>query len=119
MYLLEIDPAHNRLHITLIGSFDEPDAKALHDELQERLAELKEDFHVLCDLTPLEGFSNAARPHYRALMELCSHSGARKVIRIIPDTMDNFGITIMSIIHYDSSVPVINCETMEEAFGHL
>jgi hypothetical protein len=119
MYLLEIDPAHNRLHITLAGAFDESDAKALLTELKERLEELAADFHVLCDLTPLEDFDKSARPHYRAVMELCSHAGARKVVRIIPDPLNNFGITIMSNIHYDSSIPVINCKTLKEAFRHL
>ncbi|MCF7817128.1 MAG: hypothetical protein K9M54_04535 [Kiritimatiellales bacterium] len=119
MYLLEIDPTHNRLHITLAGAFNESDAKALHEELKGNIAGLATDFHVLCDLTPLEEFDKAARPHYRAVMELCSHAGARKIVRIIPDPMNNFGITIMSNIHYDSQIPVINCKTLKEALKHL
>lgn len=119
MYLLEVDPVRNRLHITLAGAFSESDAKALHSELEERLAELKSDFHVLCDLSSLEDFEKTARPHYRAVMDLCSHSGARKVIRIIPDPLNNFGVTIMSNIHYDSTVPIINCKSLKEARKHF
>jgi hypothetical protein len=119
MYLLEIDPVRNRLHVSLAGDFCETDAKALLGELMERLAELKADFHVLCDLTSLEGFEKAARPHYRAVMELCSHSGASKVIRIIPDPLNNFGVTIMSHIHYDSTIPIINCKSLNEARKHF
>ncbi|WP_372808350.1 hypothetical protein [Pontiella sp.] len=119
MYLLEVDSVRHRVHVTLAGTFCETDAQALLDELTERLAELKADFHVLCDLTALEDFEKAARPHYRAVMELCSHSGARKVIRIIPDPLDNFGVTIMSHIHYDSTIPIINCKSMNEARKHF
>lgn len=119
MYLLEIDRTLNRIHLTLSDQFDEPQAAALLDKIQLRLGELEQDFYVLCDLTSLKEFSPSARSNFRAVMDLCNEAGVRKIIRIIPDPLDNFGLTIMSYIHYDSGIPVVTCKTMEEACRHL
>ena len=40
MYLLHIDHMHNRLHLTLSGTFDERQAEKLRDELVVRINEL-------------------------------------------------------------------------------
>ena len=100
MYLLEIDPIHNRLHITLSGHFDERQADKLCADLILRLHELQDGFHILNDLSDLEKFDHAAKKHYRKIMDLCQESGVRKVIRILPDALNNFGLTIMSHFHY-------------------
>lgn len=119
MYLLEIDRTKNRVHIMLSDRFDEPQAKSLLNELRLRFEELEQDFHVLCDLTTLEEFDHSARKHFRGVMDLCNDGGVRKIIRIIPAQHDNFGLTIMSHIHYDSGIPVVTCKNLEEALEHL
>ncbi|VGO19918.1 hypothetical protein [Pontiella sulfatireligans] len=119
MYLLEIDRTLNRIHITLSDRFDEPQAIALLDEIRLRMGELERDFLLLCDLTTLEEFSPSARSHFRAVMDLCNEAGVRKIIRIIPHPLDNFGLTIMSYIHYDSGIPVVTCKALKEVSKHL
>lgn len=119
MYLLEIDREHNRIHITLSERFDELQAKALLDELGQRLAELEQDFQVLCDLTTLAEFDQSARVHFRDVMDLCNKSGVQKIIRIIPNPLDNFGLTVMSYFHYDGNVQVLTCKSFNEALKHL
>lgn len=118
MYLLQIDPRHNRLHITLAGKFDARQADKLCADLMMRLHELQDGFHILCDLSGLAKFDHDAKKHYRKLMDICRESGVRQVIRIIPDALDNFGLTIMSYFHY-RNVNVITCPTLEEALVHL
>ena len=118
MYLLQIDQMHNRLHITLSGQFDERQADKLNAELIIRINELREGFHVLCDVTSLEEFDSSARKHYRSVMDLCHKSGVRKVVRIVPSLVNNFGLTVMSYFHY-KDVPVITCRNLEEALKHL
>lgn len=119
MYLLEIDRAKNRIHITLSDRFDEPQAIAMLDELRLRFGELEQDFHVLCDLTTLEEFHHAARRHFRDVMDLCNEGGVRKIIRIIPNPLDNFGLSIMAHFHYDDKIPVITCKDLTEALKYL
>jgi hypothetical protein len=118
MYLLQIDQLHNRLHVILFGQFEERQASKLSAELMMRITELREGFHVLCDVTSLEKFDHSARKHYSTIMDLCRKSGVRKVIRIVPDSQDNFGLTIMSYFHY-KNIPVITCRDLEEALKHL
>jgi anti-anti-sigma regulatory factor len=119
MYLVEIDHERNRIHITLSERFDEGEAKALLAELRSRFEELEKDFHVLCDLTTLEHFDRAARRQFKRVMDLCNEGGVRKIIRIIPDPLDNFGLTVMSHFHYDNGVQIINCRNIKEALKHL
>ena len=118
MYLLQIDPIHNRLNIRLSGNFDERQAAKLNADLMLRVNELMEGFHVLCDLTGLVKFERSARKHYSHFMDLCGKSGARKVIRILPDSHENFGLTIMSHFHY-KNIPVVTCDNFDEALKHL
>jgi hypothetical protein len=119
MYLLEVDPSQSRVHITLADHFDESQARALFKDLESRLKELQEGYSLLCDLTTLEKFEEAARPHFRKVMDHINATGVHKVIRIIPDPLNHFGVTLMSYFHYGSHVAVINCQTLKEALKHL
>ncbi|WP_372798422.1 hypothetical protein [Pontiella sp.] len=118
MYLLYIDPVCNLLHIRLAGEFDEQQADELCAEFGRRLPELREGFLVFSDLTGLEKFGHSARKHYRIFMDLCRQNGLGKVIRIVPGSLNNFGLTIMSHFHHQH-VRVITCENIEEAHRHL
>jgi len=118
MFLLQIDQLHNRLYIRLAGVFDERQSEKLAADLMVRMNELKDGFHVLCDLSGLERFDRAARKHYKNVMELCRNNGVQKVIRVIPDEHDNFGLTIMSHFHYQE-IQVVNCSNFTEALKHL
>lgn len=118
MYLLQIDPTNNRLHITLAGKFDERQADKLCADLMMRMHELHDGFHILVDLSGLAKFDHAAKKHYRKLMDICRESGVRKVIRILPDALDNYGLTIMSYFHY-RDVCVVTCPSLQEALVHL
>ena len=118
MYLLQIDPVHNRLNIKLSGSFDGSQSAKLSADLMLRINELQEGFHILCDLTGLLKFERSARKHYMHVMDLCRKSGARKVVRILPDSQENFGLTIMSYFHY-KNIRVITCNNFDEALKHL
>lgn len=119
MYLLEIDHAQNRLHLMMSERFDAPQAESLLNEAQNRTQEMNDGFHVLCDLTTLEEFDPAAKAVFRRFMDLINKNGAHKIIRIIPDPLNNFGLTVMSIFHYDDSVRIITCKTLKEALTHL
>ncbi|MDF7824412.1 hypothetical protein P4B35_10345 [Pontiellaceae bacterium B12227] len=119
MYLLEIDRKHNRIHLMMSEHFDAPQAESLLADAQARAEEMETGFHVLCDLTTLEEFDPEAKTIFRRFMDLMNQRGAHKIIRIIPDPLDNFGLTVMSYFHYDDSVHIITCKTLKEALTHL
>ncbi len=119
MYLLEIDRAHNRMHMTLAEAVDVDQTQALLDELRLRFGELQRGFHVLCDLSRLEQFDLPALKLFRRVMDLCNDGGVSRVVRIIPDPLENFGLTLMSVFHYDNGVKIVNCRDLNEALGHL
>ncbi|MBC8205935.1 MAG: hypothetical protein H8E68_02150 [Kiritimatiellaeota bacterium] len=119
MYLLEIDRTQNRIHITLSDRVDEAQTKALLDELRLRVGELEPGFRILCDMTTLEEFNESAGVHYRSVMDLCNEANVSKIIRIIPNPIHNFGLTVMSHFHYNSGIPVVICKDFNEALRHL
>lgn len=119
MYLLEIDHKNNRVHLTLSERFDEAQAHSLLRELRQRFEELGEDFHVLCDMTSLTEFEHSARPHFRAMMDVCNEGGVKKIIRILPNPLHDFGLTVMSHFHYGNGVQIVTCKTFDEALKHL
>ena len=119
MYLLGIDCVQNRIHITLSGRFDEHQAKALSGELKSRMDELTPGFYILCDLTTLEAFDHSAAKPYETIMDLCNEGGVCKIIRIIPNPVQNFGLTVMSHFHYDREIPIVTCSSFQEASEHL
>lgn len=119
MYLLDIDRLKNRIHVTFAVSFDEVEAKALYHEIRDRLSELRPGFHILCDLSTLEDFKSEAKIHFRSVMDLCNEHGVDKVIRILPDPHENFGLNLMSYFHYSKQVKQITCKSLKEAQQHL
>ena len=119
MYLLEIDCKQNRLHLTLSEQFNALEAELLLEETHQRIQEIEPGFSVLCDLTTLSEFAPEARTHFRQLMDLFNNRGARKIIRVIPDPLNNFGLTIMSHFHFSDNVHLISCNTLKEALDHL
>ncbi len=119
MQLVDIDVSHNRVHITLSETFQENEAMQMLDEITIRLKELQNGFLVLCDLTALKIFEHDARRVFREIMDLCNRNGVGKVIRIVPDPLNDFGLTVLSHFHYDHGVPVITFRTLDEAKKHL
>ena len=61
---------------------------------------------------------NAQKMSALDLSGICRESGVCKVIRIIPDSLNNYGLTIMSYFHY-KNVPVVTCPNLQEALIHL
>ena len=119
MYFLTLDSLCNRVHITFSERFDVREAEALLVELRSRMSELRAGFSVLCDMTALVEFENDAKLVFRDAMELCNSRGISQVVRIIPNPLHDFGLTIMSCFHYDSKVAVVTCKSLGEAVGHL
>jgi hypothetical protein len=103
--------------VTLLGRFDESDAKAFVPELSRCLPELGEGFRAITDISQLEELTPEATPFVKQWMDLCNARGVSKVVRVIPDPVQNFGLTVMSYFHYDKDTSVSTCSSLAEAFG--
>lgn len=97
MYTLQIDESLNRLLVTLSDTFDEQQAESMILEIEQCLHELSTGFLVLCDISSLKKLECSAGRHYRRFMDLCTDAGVGKVVRIVPDIHNNFGLTVMSL----------------------
>jgi len=119
MYRIEIDKSLNRLHLTLARRHDKEQAEFLFEELENRIGELKEGFHILTDITQLQEVDEAARPLIKESMDLCNRYGVGKIVRIVENPLHDFGLKLMSYFHYDGKVPVITCGSLGEAMETL
>jgi hypothetical protein len=61
----------------------------------------------------------ACAPDIEFAMDLFDKAGIAKVVRIISDPAKDIGFSIMSLFHYRRRIPIITCETMEEALRAL
>jgi hypothetical protein len=119
MYFLEIDQAANRMHITLLGAVDKKQAKGLMRQIEKRCNELHRGFILLTDLSRLETLSAEATRYIRRSMDIINDHGVSLVVRVISHPSRNFFFSIMSLFHYDRFIPIIICDSLEEATKHM
>jgi hypothetical protein len=58
-------------------------------------------------------------PFIRRNMDLCNQTGVSKVVRVIPDPHKDVGLNILSLFHYRHNLPIVTCETLQEAMAEL
>ena len=115
MIKLEIDASASILRIAFRGQVNPEQAKQSVIEMETALEKLPPDFRLLTDLTELEQMDTGCAPEIRQSMELCGPHGVGRIIRVIPDPKKDIGFNLMSIFHYDRTIPILTCKTMEEA----
>jgi len=52
-------------------------------------------------------------------MDLMDQKGVGVIVRIIPDSAKDIGLSILTIFHYPRQPRVITCETMAQALRQL
>lgn len=115
MYFIAIDGVKNCLSIRLSGQFDAAEAEALGEALEQGIEELSSGFVTVTDLTGLESMDPAAIPYMQKFMDRCNEKEIGKVIRVIPDSLKNFGLTVMGHFHYDHRVSIVTVSCVKEA----
>ncbi len=119
MFRAEASKAKNLLRVTYSGCVRPEHTKNYASELPLILAELDSGFRLLTDMSTLEEMDVACMAHVEGMMDLCSEKGVSLVVRVIPDPTKDIGMNIMSRFHYDRSVRIVTCETVEEALKLL
>jgi anti-anti-sigma regulatory factor len=115
MFLADVDKEQGLLTIRFSGQVDAAQACECLERLQHLLSGIRPDFGVLTDLTGLESMDAGCVPFIREMMDLCNARGALAVVRVIPDPRKDIGFGVLTPFHYDASVRIVTCETLEQA----
>ncbi|PYJ07662.1 MAG: hypothetical protein DME25_03400 [Verrucomicrobia bacterium] len=115
MFEARVDKARNLLAVSYSENVGQEEARRCEEQLRQLLPELQPGFQVLADLTRLEAMDTACVPHIRRIMDLCDQKGVNAVVRVIPDPRKDIGFNILSLFHYRRHVPIVTCQTLEEA----
>jgi anti-anti-sigma regulatory factor len=115
MFRVEKDQTKNLLIVSYWGKVDVEEARLGHEKIREALDALKPGFCMLTDMTGLESMDDGSLNFIRKTMDLCTKHEIAKVVRVIPDPSKDIGLNILSLFHYRRNLPIVTCETLEEA----
>jgi hypothetical protein len=80
---VELSVEENRLHLTLRGFLDAPQAEALLVDLQIALARLRPGFDVISDVSTLGGLTSTATPLLRRAATSLVEAGMRRMVSVV------------------------------------
>jgi anti-anti-sigma regulatory factor len=119
MILTSLNKPKQLLIITFVGRIEASHVAEQHRDVLALTAELEPGFRLLADLTPLESMSADCAPGIAKVMEVCGEKGVKLIVRVIPDSTKDIGLTILSRFHYHAKPRMIVCATLAEAGKHL
>jgi len=115
----EIELGRNLVRTYFRGHVTGAEMAAVLPSVDRLLGQLKPGFTVLADLSAVDSLDLDSGPSFSKLMDLCRIHGVGKIVRIIPSPAQDFGINILSIIHYRGKVPIATYKTLAEAEHEL
>ena len=115
MFQVKSDKPGNLLTLVFTQHVGADESKAGVATVKAALDELQPGFRLLTDLSGLDSMDAECATYIRKTMDLCNAKGIGRVVRVIPDPRKDIGLSIMSLFHYRRRVPIVTCETREEA----
>jgi len=109
------DRSKNLLTFRFRGRVGAEELIGHRERTESLLAELPPGFQLLSDLSGLESMDPACAAEIERTMDLCDQKGVKRVVRVIPDPQKDIGLNIMSLFHYRRGLPIVTCETLEQA----
>ena len=119
MFRIEADKSKNLLKISFAQRVDLEEAKRCEDKVRILLADVQPGFQLLTDLSGLESMDLACVRYIERVMDHFNKKGVAKVVRVIPDPHKDIGFNILSLFHYRHGIPIVTCDTLEEAMQIL
>jgi hypothetical protein len=119
MFQVEADHSKKLLKISFSHHVAVEEAKSSVEKAKALLADMQPGFRLLTDLSGLESMEVACAAHIRRTMDWCNKKGVAQVVRVIPDPHKDIGLNIMSLFHYRHGIPIVTCESLEEAMAVL
>jgi hypothetical protein len=119
MFQVELDKPKNLLKFIFSQQVTLEETTCWRNELENLLVEVQPGFKLLSDLSGLESMDPACAADIESGMELLDKAGISKVVRVFADPRKDIGFSIMSLFHYRRRIPIVMCETLEEAWRAL
>lgn len=109
------DSKKNILKISFAGKITTKDMPYLKEQISKELVHLNKGFSLHTDLTDLFFMETKCAPFIKKVMELMRDKGIELVVRIIPDSSKDIGLSIMSRFHYRHGIKIITVKSRQEA----
>jgi hypothetical protein len=119
MFKVEAEPAKKLLIMTFAQHVGPEELEQANVKLPALLDQLPPGFRLLSDLSRLESMDPACLGYIKTNMDLLNKRSVSKVVRVIPDPQKDIGLNILSLFHYRRGLPIVTCETMDEAMAVL
>ena len=119
MFQVGADKSKNLLTMAFSGHVTPEETRQWREELARLASELQAGFKLLNDLSNLDLMDRGCIPDIEFGMELLDKFGIAKVVRVFKDPRKDIGLNIISLFHYHHRIPIVTCETMEEALRAL
>ena len=113
--LVRFDLERNRLEIVYHGVIGSSGMAQYEEEIRAAIGQLKGEFHLLTDLSSIISMDSGCIPYIERSMDAINRGGVGRIVRVIPHTSKDIGLSIMSLFHYRHGLRIITCVTREEA----
>jgi hypothetical protein len=109
------DVTRNRIEIVFQGTVAPTDMARYEADIVTALGQVRAEFHLLTDLSALKSMESGCIPHIERSMDVINRGGVGRIVRVIPHTSKDIGLSIMSLFHYRHGLRIITCVTRDEA----
>ena len=109
------DPARNLLQLSFTGGIGLTEIEYYEKTVEEALAKMPSEFHLVTDLTDLQSMEILCVPYIERTMDRIRRRGVARIVRIIPDPHKDIGFNIMSLFHYPHGLMILTCANQDEA----
>lgn len=109
------DVSRNCLRLSFVGVVGRTELERYESELQRAIKSMARGFALLTDLTALNEMSLDAVPAIDRTMEKMKAAGVGLIVRVIPDTGKDIGMSILSLFHYPRTLKIVTTQTLDEA----
>lgn len=114
-FAVQIEQPENLLIIRYRGRVGPAEVEQCEQKVREALPALQRGFHLLVDLIDLEFMEPVCAATIVKIMDACNAAGVALIARAVPDPKRDSGLQIMSRFHYDPTIRIVTCASVDEA----
>jgi hypothetical protein len=115
MVLVTFNPEKQLLYVQCVGAVTPAELEHACEEISSLTAKLNPGYSALINLAELQSMGRDCVTIISRIMEVKDRSGVGMVLRVIPDTQKDVGLSILSLFHYSSHPRLVTCASMHEA----
>jgi hypothetical protein len=119
MFQVEFDKSQNLLRFVFAQKVTTDETQRWREKVEELMHGVQPGFQLLNDMSGLELMDPACAADIEFGMELLDKAGIAKVVRVITHPRQDIGLSIMSLFHYRRRIPIVTCQTLDEALKIL